>query len=190
MKTSIQIIAILALAGSVGLAEGDRKREGNGNGPRKNHNPAKLIEHLDKDGNGSVSKAEFLASERAKENPERAERAFGHLDADGNGEITAEEFAKHKPQGGRGDGDRPNPAEIFKRLDKDGNGSISKQEFTSGERAQRNPEMAAKLFDKLDADGNGEISRDEFAKRPKRDPQREGGPDERPPGRGPAPQIE
>lgn len=184
MKASIHIIAILALTGSIGWAEEDRHPD------RKRPDGQRILQHLDKDGNGSVSKEEFLASERAQQNPERAEKAFGHLDADGNGEITAEEFAKHKPLGGRGDGDRPNPAEIFKRLDKDGNGSISKQEFTSGERAQRNPEMAEKLFGKLDADGNGEISRDEFAKRPKRGPQPEGGPDEMPPGRGPAPQVE
>lgn len=161
MKRSIPILAILALSGSVALAEGP------GKGDRKRPDGRKIIEHLDKDGNGTVSKQEFTSGERAQKNPEMAEKMFAKIDADSNGEISAEEFAKHRPKEGR---KRPKPGEIMKRLDKDGNGSISKAEFTSGERAQRNPEMAAKMFDKLDANGDGEISREEFAKRPKRGP--------------------
>lgn len=168
MKTTITTLGMLALASSISFAEGDRKPQ------RKPHNPAKIIEHLDKDGSGTVSKDEFLGSERAQNNPDRAAKAFDHIDADGNGELTTQEFAEHRPREGR-DGDRRNPAEVFKHLDKDGNGSISKDEFTSGERAQRNPEMAARLFGRLDADSNGEISREEFAKRPRR-----GGDDRRP----------
>ena len=179
MKTSITILGVFALASSISLAErDDRPQERDGN--RHKPNPAKIIEHLDQDGNGSVSKAEFLAGKRAQKNPERAEKAFSHIDADGNGELTTDEFAQLKPRAGREGRDRPNPAKIFKHLDKDGSGSISKDEFLSGERAQKNPEMAAKLFGRLDADGSGDISQDEFAKRPRHNDRRRPGDRPRP----------
>ena len=165
MKTTIQTIAILALAGSVSFAEGDRKPQER-DGQRKRPNPAEIIKKLDTNGDGSVSKAEFLAGERAQKDPERAAKAFAHMDSDGDGQLKTSDFAQHR-KGGEDGRKRPNPAEIYKHLDKDGSGSISKQEFLSGERAQKNPEMAEKLFGKLDADGSGDISRDEFAKRPR-----------------------
>jgi len=179
MKTTIQILTAFALASTIGLAEGDRKPQGAEGPHRHKPNPAKILEHLDKDGNGSVSKEEFLASERGQKDPERAAKVFAHIDENNDGALTTNEFAKMRRPGGPGEGDgegrdRPNPAEIFKRLDKDGSGSISKEEFTSGERAQKNPEMAAKMFQKLDADGDGSITHDEFAKRPRPDDHKPG----------------
>lgn len=164
MKTIIKTLAIFALASSISLAEEDKKHGGD-QANRKRPNPAEIIKKLDTDGDGSVSKQEFMAGERAQKNPERAAKAFAHMDADGDGKLTTTDFAQRRKPG---DGDkRPNPGEIFKHLDKDGNGSISKPEFLSGERSQKNPEMAGKLFDRLDSDSSGEITREEFAKRPR-----------------------
>ena len=168
MKTSITILGILALAGSISYAEGNKK------GDRKRPNPAEIMKKLDTNGDGSISKAEFLAGERAQKDPERAAKAFEAMDSDNDGQLSTNDFAQRR-QGGGNDRKRPNPAEIFKHLDKDGNGSISKQEFLSGERAQKNPEMAGKMFDKLDADSSGDISRDEFANRPRQNDRRRPG---------------
>lgn len=180
MKTTIQILGVLALAGSISLAEGDRK------GDRKRPNPADIIKKLDTDGSGSISKSEFMAGERAQKDPERAAKAFAHMDDDGDGELTTKDFAQRR-RGGEGGPNRPNPAEIFKKLDADGSGSISKAEFMGTERAQQNPEMAGKHFDKLDADGSGDITRDEFAQRPNRGDRRGGGDGPRPGNRGDKP---
>ena len=165
MKTTIQTLVILALAGSITCAQDDRERKREN---RERPNPAEIMKKLDTNGDGSISKDEFLAGERAQNNPERAAKAFTHMDSDGDGQLSPKDFAQRR--GGGPDGrKRPNPAEIYKHLDKDGSGSISKEEFLSGERAQKNPEMAEKLFGKLDADNSGDISRDEFAKRPRGD---------------------
>lgn len=169
MKTSIHILGILALASSISLAEGDRKQD------RKRPNPAEIMKKLDANNDGSISKTEFMAGERAQKNPERAAKAFAHMDSDGDGQLSPNDFAQRRNNGGGKGGKRPNPAKIFKHLDKDDNGSISKREFLSGERAQKNPEMAAKLFGRLDADNNGEITPDEFAKRPRPGDRRKGG---------------
>ena len=67
---------------------------------------------LDKDGNGSISKAEFEAGPMAKKMKEGGKmdpaKVFAKIDADSNGEITGEEFKKHmaarKGGGGKGKG--------------------------------------------------------------------------------------
>jgi len=86
-----------------------------------------MIKAMDADGDGKVSKAEFLAFQ-----PKRQAAAAA------DGQITREEFMKRGPMGHRA-GAEPGPerkakmeerrAEIFKTIDKDGNGSISREEF-------------------------------------------------------------
>ncbi|MGB0291792.1 MAG: EF-hand domain-containing protein [Luteolibacter sp.] len=164
MKTTFNIISILVLAGTLSYAEGDRKRHG------KRPNPGELLKKLDTDNSGSISKAEFMAGDRSKENPERAAKAFEMMDADGNGKITVKEIGHRR----RGGGARPAPGEILEKLDTNGDGNISKEEFLAGERAQDNPEIAGQLFDKLDADGDGIVSGEEFSKGPHRGGDRPG----------------
>ncbi|MGJ8652588.1 MAG: EF-hand domain-containing protein [Opitutaceae bacterium] len=63
-------------------------------------------------------------------------------------------FAQAKPSGQGQDGQRPNPAELFKRLDADSSGGISKEEAKG---------PLAKHFESADKNGDGEISQGEFA---------------------------
>ena len=96
MKTYIPTIAALALSATLACAEGNKEKKHHP--PQDRPNPEDFFKKLDTDGNGSISLAEFQASPKGKENPERAAEFFKKLDADGDGQVTKEEFAKHRPQ--------------------------------------------------------------------------------------------
>ena len=94
-----------------------------------------IISRADANGDGNVSKAEFLA---------RRSEAFEDLDADGSGGLTQSEFEfavseRVKRFSGR----------AFGKVDTDGNGAISQSEW------DQNPPRA---FDKLDRNGDGVLS--------------------------------
>ena len=97
-----------------------------------------LIEQADTNGDGNVSKAEFLA---------RRSEAFADLDADGSGGLTQSEFElavseRVKRFSGR----------AFGKVDADGNGAISQAEWD---------QSPARAFDKLDRNGDGVLTPDE-----------------------------
>lgn len=72
----------------------------------------------DSDGDGAVSRQEFLAAQA-----ERAERRFARLDADGDGMLTESELREGGPGHARGE---------FGRVDTDGDGLLD-----AGERPGR-----------------------------------------------------
>jgi hypothetical protein len=81
--------------------------------------------------------------------------------------LAADEAKPKKPgEGGKGDGKRPDPAEMFKKLDTNADGSVSKDEFMAGPQAKENAERAGKMFEFKDADKDGKLTKEEFAKRP------------------------
>lgn len=75
---------------------------------------------LDSDGDGTVSKDEFLAAQRVK-SEERAERMFDRLDADGDGALSRDVIEGRQRGGG---GER-----MISRFDEDNSGGISAEEF-------------------------------------------------------------
>lgn len=82
----------------------------------KAHHDAKKAE-ADTDGDGKLSKAEFLAKAE-----KRAEHKFSRMDKDGDGFISEDE--KGKRHHGKGD--------YFGKLDADGDGGITKEELEAG----------------------------------------------------------
>lgn len=88
MKAITTILSVLALAAISAQAQ-EKKTEG---GEKKKMDPEAAFKKLDKDGNGSVSKEEFLASPQAKKDAAKAEESFGKRDKDGNGSLSLEEF--------------------------------------------------------------------------------------------------
>lgn len=123
-------------------------------GPR----PGGGMMRADTDGNGRISRQEFLA---------RADARFARLDTNGNGVISADEFAARAEAnrerrdgfGQRADGDIPPssvPAEggsAFDRLDANHDGKVTRDEY----RAQ-----AEAMFDRLDTNHDGFIDRNEM----------------------------
>lgn len=106
MKSKLLIIAISSLAGFALAADGDKKgKKPEGGKP----NPAKRAEMIlkssDKDGNGTVSKAEFANSKMGKtitekRGAEALDKMFTRIDKDKDGELSKGELSSMK--GGKG----------------------------------------------------------------------------------------
>jgi Ca2+-binding EF-hand superfamily protein len=81
--------------------------------------------------------------------------------------FAADEPKKPEPgKGGKGDGKRPDPAEMFKKLDTNGDGFLSQDEFNASPMAKENAERSKKMWEFKDANKDGKLSPEEFAKRP------------------------
>ena len=95
MKALTTTLALLAIAGLVNAAEGDAKKPEGGK-KKAPPSPEAMLKNLDKDGNGSISKEEFLASPQAKKDSAKAEERFGKMDKDKNGSLSLEELTPKK----------------------------------------------------------------------------------------------
>jgi Ca2+-binding EF-hand superfamily protein len=82
MKTTLIAFALAALVLPLHAAKGDKA-------PKKKSNPQQVFKKKDSDGNGSLSKEEFV--NRAKD-PAKAGKAFARKDKDGNGKLSLDEF--------------------------------------------------------------------------------------------------
>jgi hypothetical protein len=105
MKIILTLGALLLSASLTFAADGEKPRKPAEGGDKPRGNPEEIFKKLDANSDGSVSKEEYLASPRAKENAERAEKSFTTRDKDKDGKLSKEEFTA-RPEGGRG-GDRP-----------------------------------------------------------------------------------
>jgi Ca2+-binding EF-hand superfamily protein len=91
MKALTTTLALLAIAGLVNAAEGDAKKPEAGK-KKAPPSPEAMMKNLDKDGNGSISKEEFLASPQAKKDSAKAEERFGKMDKNKDGSLSKEEI--------------------------------------------------------------------------------------------------
>ena len=85
MKALTTTLALLAIA-AVGVNAQDA---GTNKAPMS---PEEMFKKLDKDGNGSVSKEEFMASPGAKKDATKAEERFGKMDKNKDGSLSKEEM--------------------------------------------------------------------------------------------------
>lgn len=115
-----------------------------------------MIKHLDKNGDGKVSKEEA---------PERMRGHFDEIDTNKDGQIEEQELQAMRQQ--RGGPDRPEGTQadgrrgamMLKHLDANNDGKVSQAEFTS---------KIPQWFARADANGDGVVTRDELqAKRPR-----------------------
>jgi len=88
----IRIVTLAAFAALLPLtlvhaADGDQK-------PKKSP-----FARLDANGDGVVTKEEFMASPQGTKNPDAAAKRFAHLDKNGDGNVSADEFKAGAPQG-------------------------------------------------------------------------------------------
>lgn len=59
-----------------------------------------MFKRLDTNGDGSISKEEWMASKGAQKNPERAGKKFTSMDKDSDGNVSKEEYTKVSGGGG------------------------------------------------------------------------------------------
>ena len=136
---------------------------------RPGGNPARLIDHLDTDGDGFVSEDEFLDARLA-----RVDNHFDRRDVDGDGLLSEEEASRPRRRGHdltlreeviacvrETIADWEGPQEVedrFDAVDSNDDGYIS-----LGELSAALQERAYVLFDRIDTDGDGLLSLEEVA---------------------------
>jgi len=104
-------------------------------------NREELFSRMDKNGDGVISKEEFMSAPMPPHGPPPPpEEVFKHIDSDGDGKVSVAEFVKAprpKHRGPNGE-EPPAPEDVFQHLDKDHDGSLSVEEFKAG-RPRRPP---------------------------------------------------
>ena len=97
---------------------------GKGGGDRK-PGLESMLEKLDANSDGKVSKEEFLSEQEAR---------FSKFDANGDGFISKEEIAAHKDDMNkeREDKRKEREDEMFNKMDANGDGTISREEMQAG----------------------------------------------------------
>lgn len=127
------ILAGTTTIGIAGYAVADNHRGGKGH----------MIEKMDTDGDGNITKAEVDALKASR---------FAEADANGDGGLTMAELdAFHEAERARRMAERKQ--RMFERSDKDGNGAISVDEFEA---------RGGSMFDRLDSNDDDVISADEI----------------------------
>ncbi len=165
MKTILAGGILASILASAVMAEGERRSDGAkpNEGGRPPHDgekrpflggPDEMFKHMDRDGDGNISKREFFASPRMERLPEQnREEIFGRLDRDGDGFIEREEIMAM-----RRDNERRAMGQ-FQKLDTDKSGGLDFEEFSKGELFGKLPEEKRRqIFTRMDTDGNGEIN--------------------------------
>ena len=117
--------------------------------PPMESSPAEMVKRADTDGDGKVSRDEFIKARTAA-----LEQAFARMDTDGDGNLDEKEVeagaaqARAMDPAGRGG---------FRRPDAD------RPQRPGTDHPQRPGAMAEQGFDRMDADGDGKLSKEEFA---------------------------
>lgn len=130
---------------------------------------------MDTDGDGTVSKTEFLAAKPDDMSDEQAEALYDSIDSKGVGSITLAQYKQSILQGS----DAPPPLPLFSAspddsvvqsasalysaLDINQDGIVSREEFLTAKPNDMSSDMAINIFNSMDSDKSGGLSLSEYA---------------------------
>jgi len=125
------------------------------------------VAQLDTDGDGYVSKAEFVAARPSDVTEDQAGTLFDSFDSEDSGSLSVDALteAMSAQSSQRPEGPPPPPpaedeqtASLLSDLDTDGDGLVSLDEFMAGRPDDVTESQASQLFDLLDTSGSGSLS--------------------------------
>ncbi len=144
-KKSLLLLILSAALLPLGAQAKPEGVPADGKGKKGPPSPEQIIERMDADKNGTISKEEAKGP---------LAKNFDKIDANSDGQLDKKELRtvqKKRQKQAKEAGKK------LKEADTDGNGSISKDEASAAELKK-----LVEHFDKIDADSNGEISKEEM----------------------------
>jgi Ca2+-binding EF-hand superfamily protein len=126
-----------------------------------------MLSDLDTDGDGQVSKAEFVAGRPSDVSEDQAGTLFDSFDSESSGSLSVDTLTEamsaqrsERPEGPppSADDDDDQFASLPSDLDTDGDGLVTLDEFMAGKPDDVTESQASQLFSLLDTSGTGSLS--------------------------------
>jgi Ca2+-binding EF-hand superfamily protein len=126
-----------------------------------------MISAMDTNGDGNISKQEFVAARPSDVSEDQASTLFASFDTSNTGSLTEAQLSEAmQSQGGPPTGTPPSDSTLssmFSSMDTDGNGSVSEAEFLAARPSDVSQDQATALFKSLDTAGTGSLTKDQLA---------------------------
>lgn len=133
----------------------------------------KMFTRIDTNGDGTVSKDEFVAGAPDDLSAEKAGALYDTLDSEGTGALSQSDLATAFQQMAASmqatmiqvqslGGSRPDASDLFAKLDTDGDGAVSQDEFVAGRPDDVSEEDATALYSTLFGEGTESVDSETF----------------------------
>lgn len=133
----------------------------------------KMFTRIDTNGDGTVSKDEFVAGAPDDLSAEKAGSLYDKLDSEGTGALSQSDLATAFQQMAASmqatmiqaqslGGSRPAASDLFAKLDTDGDGAVSQDEFVAGRPDDVSEEDATALYSTLFGEGTESVDSETF----------------------------
>jgi Ca2+-binding EF-hand superfamily protein len=132
---------------------------------------------LDTDGDGTISRDEFIAGRPDEVSEDQAGSLFDSVDTEKSGSLSSQALAEgmkaRRPHGpppgggdpgqGQGHEEQSSLSTMLSKLDTDGDGKVSRAEFLAGKPEEVSSEQAGSLYDQFDTETSGSVSISDLA---------------------------